>query len=533
MLKFAKYFFIVFLITAILPLVLMFAWNNSQMEKFHNFMSKNAISTGEIRLEYTIKNYLKTQEGDILKKLYFIAPNEKNLDNLKTILKDYNIEVVNKPVKSPVSFYERKNFDLCCVTLLPFDKSSKGLKISKTVNLEILRPTGPYNLELKFDKNAPEYEFKNIAFDPMAFGPQKKAFNFANKLFKPPYKHNLKRDVTIKDSAENPIAYITLQLAFGPSRGKIDSINTSLMILLVGIISSLIIGLLIKKVFVVPVMALSRATREIKKGNFAFKLDTNSKNEIIKNIYENFNDMAQNLEAKEKLRSSFISNLTHDLRTPLVSQAQSLEFISQKFKEIGLQNEYELAESLAKNNDHLLKMVNLILESYCFDPSKLKLNIEKVSLYEIVEDCKEKLKPLLNDNEKTIEFINDIYPKSTLIDADLFNLTRVFMNLFSNAIENTSKNSYIKAAARFEEEDVLITIEDNGNGIAEEDLKFIFDRYYSGKSLERKLGSGFGLSVCEKLIKMHGGEISVESELNKFTRFTIKLPINSGQKKEQ
>ena len=105
--------------------------------------------------------------------------------------------------------------------------------------------------------------------------------------------------------------------------------------------------------------------------------------------------MILNLQTKEKLRESFISNLTHDLRAPLVSQSQSLEFISQKFKEIGLTNEYELAESLAKNNEHLLKMVNLILDSYSFDPEKLKLSIEKADLYEIIEDCKEQLKPLL------------------------------------------------------------------------------------------------------------------------------------------
>ena len=231
--------------------------------------------------------------------------------------------------------------------------------------------------------------------------------------------------------------------------------------------------------------------------------------------------MILNLQTKEKLRESFISNLTHDLRTPLVSQSQSLEFISQKFKEIGLTNEYELAESLAKNNEHLLKMVNLILDSYSFDPEKLKLSIEKADLYEIIEDCKEQLKPLLA--EKNIEFVNNIYKGGTLIEADLFQIKRVFINLLSNAIDNTSgENKYIKAAARFEDEEVLITIEDNGNGIAKEDLKFIFDRYYSGKSLERKLGSG----VCQKLIDMHNGQITVESEINKYTKFIITLPLS-------
>ena len=525
MLKFAKYFFIVFLITAILPLVLMFAWNNSQMEKFHNAMAKSAMSTGLMRLEYSVKTNLKVQEGDILRKLYYILPNDKNLSHIKNILNDYNTEVIQKPIKTPVSFYERKNFDLYCVTLVPFDNSTKGLKISKPVSLDLLRPTGPYTIELRFNKDDAAYEFKNVAFDPMAFGPPKKVFLLLSRVAKPHYKENSRREIALKGEDNSNAAYLTIELAFGPFRGMIDSIFTSLIILLVGILSSFVIGLIIKRVFVTPVMALSKAADQVKKGNLNFKLDATSKIEIIKNLYENFNDMILNLQTKEKLRESFISNLTHDLRTPLVSQSQSLEFISQKFKEIGLTNEYELAESLAKNNEHLLKMVNLILDSYSFDPEKLKLSIEKADLYEIIEDCKEQLKPLLA--EKNIEFVNNIYKGGTLIEADLFQIKRVLINLLSNAIDNTSsENKYIKAAARFEDEEVLITIEDNGNGIAKEDLKFIFDRYYSGKSLERKLGSGFGLSVCQKLIDMHNGQITVESEINKYTKFIITLPLS-------
>ena len=96
-----------------------------------------------------------------------------------------------------------------------------------------------------------------------------------------------------------------------------------------------------------------------------------------------------------------------------------------------------------------------------------------------MEDCHEKLRPLLS--EKKIDFINNIYKGGTKIEADLFQLTRVFINLLSNAIENTNEGNYIKVGAKFEDQNVYITIEDNGNGIAPEDLKVIFDRYYSGK----------------------------------------------------
>ena len=236
-----------------------------------------------------------------------------------------------------------------------------------------LHPTGPFNLEITFDNGG---KYKYLSADNIEFLKKKKNdrfLKFADKIFKLSSEHKYQKTLKIKNNNNKPIAAITLSIEDKTPRGKIDNILTGLIILIVGIISSFIIGLIIKKLFVVPIMALSAASAQIKRGNFAFRLNTDTRIELIQSLYNSFNDMAQNLDTKEKLRESFISNLTHDLRTPLVSQAQSLGFISEKFKEIGLQNEYELAESLAKNNEHLLKMVNLILESYSFDSSKLKL----------------------------------------------------------------------------------------------------------------------------------------------------------------
>mgnify|MGYP002527787447 CR=1 FL=1 len=527
MLKFAKYFFIVFLITTILPLVLMFAWNNSQMEKFHNIMMKNGLNIVYNKMDHTIKNNLKAQEGDVLRKTYFMNKQNYTLEKIKEILPEYNVQIIDNPIQNsqtPYSYYERINSNLYMVTMLPYNGRG-NVKVSQKVDFVQLHPTGPFNLEITFDNGG---KYKYLSVDNIEFLKKKKNDRFlklADKVFKLSSEHKYQKTLKIKNNNNKPIAAITLSIEDKTPRGKIDNILTGLIILIVGIISSFVIGLIIKKLFVVPIMALSAASAQIKRGNFAFRLNTDTRIELIQSLYNSFNDMAQNLDTKEKLRESFISNLTHDLRTPLVSQAQSLGFISEKFKEIGLQNEYELAESLAKNNEHLLKMVNLILESYSFDSSKLKLKKEQVDLYEIIEDCHEKLRPLLS--EKKIDFINNIYKDGTKIEADLFQLTRVFINLLSNAIENTNEGNYIKVGAKFEDKNVYITIEDNGNGIAPEDLKVIFDRYYSGKSLERKLGSGFGLSVCQNLISMHGGEITVESELNKFTRFTIRLPIGA------
>lgn len=525
MFKFAKYFFIVFLITAILPLALMFAWNNTQMNKFHIAMLKYGLNNASTKLEHAIRNNLKVQEGDVLKKLYFNGGIKSDSHSVKDVLKDYSVEFSAYSQNNPEilsSYYEQKNAELYSVTVLPYEGIKQNLKISKKVDINQLRPPGPYNIEITYgtDENPVMHRYY---MDPVPVPKNDRFLRIADKVFRLTPGISAQKVLKITGVNNEEAARITISFSNKPSKGKLDNILTGLTILLVGIISSFVIGIIINKVFVLPVMALSKGARQIKRGNFSFRLDSDSKIELVRNLYNSFNDMAQNLETKEKLRESFISNLTHDLRTPLVSQEQSLRFISDKFKEIGLQNEYELAESLAKNNEHLLKMVNLILESYSFDSAKLTLNKESVDLYDTVEDCAEKLRPLFN--EKKIEFVNDIYKGGTTIPADRFQLSRVFINLLSNAVENANEGNYVKVNASYKGNAVYIDIEDNGNGIAHEDIEVIFERYYSGKSLERKLGAGFGLSVCRHIIEMHGGEISVESELNKFTRFTIKLPL--------
>ena len=168
-------------------------------------------------------------------------------------------------------------------------------------------------------------------------------------------------------------------------------------------------------------------------------------------------------------------------------------------------------------------MVNIILESYQFDSQKQQLSFSNVNLSKLVNDCLEKLNPLLLD--KNLKVSNNIPENIQEIKADIIALRRVFINLISNAVENLSQNDKIEINAEEFNNNIRITVEDNGPGIAKDDMEHIFEQYYTGKSLDRKLGSGLGLYVCKKLVELHNGEITVESEVGKYTKFTIQLPI--------
>lgn len=166
----------------------------------------------------------------------------------------------------------------------------------------------------------------------------------------------------------------------------------------------------------------------------------------------------------------------------------------------------------------------MILESYQFDSARLNLAFSDVNIFEILNNSFEKLRPLAL--EKNIQLINNISEHIPLIKADATSIQRIFVNLISNAIESITQNGKIEVGLKSFDNSVEIYVEDNGPGIAKEDLLHIFDRYYSGKSYDRKLGAGLGLFVCKKLTELHNGEITVVSEIGKFTRFIIKLPNN-------
>ena len=558
MFKFARYFFLGFLITTVIPLVLMFFWTHHQMESFMHKNGHHLNNMGIGQLKTSASQYLKIQEGNILEQFGGTSPQEKSLHQLKDIFKSDKVEqIYGKNINQVTSYYEVIKANpsskpvLFSVCVLPVKNSKvKGFKIIKKVDINKLRPNGPFNLEIIFGNESDTNSYREVITDPFMPQEMKPSFHpecppprdFSNGGMPPrgpaPYDFSQrkfpdeKKDINFKPDALNltdndgkTVAKLLLLPAmhhppFGPMR-PFDNLF-GLVILLAGISMSLLTGIYINDNFVKPLMAISDASKKVRKGDLSAELSTTSKQTYILDTYNNFNEMIKGLKDKEKLRKSFISNLTHDLRTPLIAQEKSLELISNKFEQLDLKNEFELAKSLERNNRHLLRMVNLILESYSFDGANLSLTFAKTDIFELIDGCYKQLKPLIQ--EKDVQFINEIQKDFPTIDADLTSLKRIFLNLISNSVENIQKGGSIKVSAERYENSIEIYVEDNGNGISEEDLSLIFDRFYSGKSFDRKLGSGLGLDVCKKLIELHKGEIKVESKLNEYTKFTINLP---------
>ena len=559
MFKFSRYFFIVFLVITVFPLAFMFCWNHYQMKQFAHRHEENVLEIGFRQLETLSKDYLTRRENLIKRTIDNLSGENISLKQYKNILGADQVYLTNsdqiinkKPAldipenldKSIIKYYDLrynskiKKPEIISIFIAPLHNyTSKRLVVIYKVPLERLYPYGPFDLEVySGEKIDPDSLLADIE-DPFLPQTHKHLSNNSNFiLIDSEFKNHLKKVhynikefkiLKLKNYEGKLIASLLLRRGHMPMHPPIRQNEEvlGLVILLTGVLSSLIAGFYIKKNFINPFLILAKASKKIQDGDLSFRLASDVKHQEVIETIKRFNAMIDELKEKNELRNSFITNLTHDLRTPLIAQERAIELIVKEFESLGLDKQLQLAKGIDKNNKHLLRMVNLILESYRFESDEINLIISNVDMHELIEQCFGQLDFMAS--EKNIQMINNISSEFPRIRADLNSLKRVFLNLIANAIENTSKGQRIEISGYAYNDYIKLIVEDNGAGVSPEDIPLLFNRYYTGKSDERKIGSGLGLYVCRKLIEMHEGKIEVESEKNQYTRFIITLPLKS------
>lgn len=227
------------------------------------------------------------------------------------------------------------------------------------------------------------------------------------------------------------------------------------------------------------------------------------------------------LQESERLRETFVSALTHDLRTPLVAERRALDLLDAQRHNLP-EKLQSLAERLIRNNDDLLEMVNKLLEVYQYEAGKIRLVPETVSLFQLTDDCLQQLSPLADP--KNITLLNQIPGAFSPIEADADQLKRILVNLLGNAIQNLRSEDTIIVKANDLGHLVELIVQDDGPGIASDKLPHLFDRYFAAEQTSKKIGSGLGLSICKMIAKLHGGTIRVESTIGQGTVFYVTLP---------
>ncbi|MBP1991093.1 HAMP domain-containing sensor histidine kinase [Paenibacillus eucommiae] len=302
-----------------------------------------------------------------------------------------------------------------------------------------------------------------------------------------------------------------------------DLINRMLLIiLLLALLMGSLCILIAARYLVNPLKMLKQATKRLAKGDFDVELKMKRKDEMGE-LAQSFNEMASELKQLELMRQDFVSNVSHEIQTPLTSISGFAKAL--KYNNLVAEGDrmYYLdiiiAESvrLSRLGDNLLKLASLDSEHHPFEAVTFNL-VEQIR--QIVVTCE----PQLLDRNIHIDLKQPAAFKITA-DADLLN--QIWMNLIGNSIKFTPEGGMIQIGISHTSNEVEVSITDTGIGISPEEIDHIFERFYKAdKSRNRSNnGNGLGLAIVKKMVSLHQGSIQAKSTLGQGTTIIVKLPI--------
>ena len=268
-----------------------------------------------------------------------------------------------------------------------------------------------------------------------------------------------------------------------------------------------------------PLRQMNEAARVIADGDFEKRIPVQSKDEVGQ-LAESFNHMAEGLQEQERIRRAFISNLSHDIRSPLTSMQGFLQAIDDGT--VPPEKLHYYLGIVMDESNRLIKLANNILDvnllqEAALAPTSFDINslIRKVVL---------SFEP--QATAKNLHLYCHFAHESDIVKADYDKIQRVIYNLVDNAVKFVQEGGEIVIETTVDDEAVYVSVQDNGPGISPEDQSQIFDRFFKGDPSrnEYKRGSGLGLSIVKELVRAHGGQITVKSAPEEGCLFTFSIP---------
>ena len=279
-----------------------------------------------------------------------------------------------------------------------------------------------------------------------------------------------------------------------------------------------------------PLTDIIKAAEDIKSGNYDREIIVSGDNEIGE-LGRILNSMSAKLKGDivelnklQEIRKDFVANASHELRTPISSIRGFVETLLD-----GAYHDEEVSRKfLERTLSNVIRLENIVNDM--LDLSKLEVRDKGLSLRYF--DVGEQVRPILADfdeaaNKKGLELkYESSLPSEFKLLADPYQFEKAMTNLIENAVKYT-ESGYVKVSAIIEQKNLIVTVEDTGNGIRQEDIGRIFERFYrvdKGRSRQQG-GSGLGLSIVKHVMEIHNGQVKVESAVGKGSRFILTFPI--------
>jgi predicted ribosomally synthesized peptide with SipW-like signal peptide len=306
--------------------------------------------------------------------------------------------------------------------------------------------------------------------------------------------------------------------------GFLNSVNRSLVLaVLVAGSAAVLLTLLLSRRILGPVEALTAAARKMEKGDLHQRVSVESKDEIGE-LAHAFNAMADGLARQEQLRRNMVTDVAHELRTPLSNIRGYLEAI----KDGVATADQSTIESLHEEAMLLSRLVEDLQELELAEAGQLRLVRQPVSPAEIIERAVSAAQPILQDKGLTLRV--DVPASLPMIHADPDRIGQVLRNLLSNAITHTPQGGEISVVARLTYGHVEVSVQDTGRGIPSKHLPHIFERFFrADRSRARATGgAGLGLAIVKQLVELHGGRVWAKSIQGKGSTFAFTLPVKQA-----
>lgn len=269
-----------------------------------------------------------------------------------------------------------------------------------------------------------------------------------------------------------------------------------------------------------PLKMINKAAKTIASGQFENRVSIQSHDEIGE-LADTFNSMAESLQNLEEMRKSFIANVSHELRTPMTTITGFIAGMMDGTIPPERQNQY--LSIVLDETRRLSRLVNDLLDLAKMEAGENQLHIREFDINELIRIAVIKFETKIT--QKNIHVNVYFEDEHCMVKGDIDSIQRVVTNLLDNAIKFCSSDQNIDIEVKTKGKKVYISVQDHGIGIPEEELKYIWDRFYkTDKSRANdKMGTGLGLAIVKNIINQHQEEIWVESKPDEYTKFTFVL----------
>ena len=299
-----------------------------------------------------------------------------------------------------------------------------------------------------------------------------------------------------------------------------DSVN---LILLISFIMLIVISVILSFVFVRPFKRLTKKISAVTAEHIEDEIHENSYTEI-EQVLEAFNQLLRKIKLLDKSRQEFVSNVSHELKTPLTSMKVLADSLTQ-MPDAPVEFYKEFMEDISAEIDRENAIIADLLTMVKLDKTEAELNVQAHNMNELLELILKRLRPIAAQNN--IEMVFESF-RDVVAEVDEVKLTLALTNFVENAIKYNKVNGWVHVSLDADHKYFFVKVTDSGCGIPEEAQEHIFERFYRvDKSHSREIGgTGLGLAIAKNIVLMHKGIIEISSVVDEGTTIVVRIPLN-------